>query len=99
MTQNEILLCGIAFFWGAGIGLFYFWGLWWTLNFLQQIACPKLWLVLSFAIRTLIALVGFWVVIRIDLPAFFFTFVGFFLMRLVLIRKLRDTGKKEKHAN
>lgn len=89
----DTLFWGLGLVWGVAIGLFYFWGLWRTVVLVQGKPRPKLWLVLSFTIRTVVALAGFWVVIRKDLIAFFFALGGFFLMRVVLTRML---GRVEK---
>ena len=99
MTQTDILFWGLGLVWGAAIGLFYFWGLWRTLLVIQKRSRPKLWLGLSYALRTVVALTGFWVVMRKDLTAFFFTLGGFFFVRFFLTRRLGVMERGQGHAD
>ena len=99
MTQADLLSWGLASIWGAGLGLFYFGGLWWTLRSLPGKPHPRARLGLSFVLRTSIALLGFWFVIEKDVYAFFFTIGTFFLTRLFLTRKLGLTGGNSRNAN
>jgi F1F0 ATPase subunit 2 len=99
MIQTDFLSWSLASIWGAGLGLFYFGGLWWTLRSLPGRPHPRAWIGLSFVIRTLIALFGFWVIIQKDVYAFFFTIGAFFLTRLFLTRKLGVTGRNGRDAN
>jgi len=88
MTEIDLYLRVAAVFWGAGLGLVYFGGLWWTLQALPRKRNPKSWLGLSFVIRTLAVLLGFWVILQRDLPAFFLILPGFFLTRILLTRSI-----------
>ena len=88
MIPFETILRGLSFLWGGALGLFYFGGLWWTVQSLPRRSHPKLWLGLSFSIRTLCTLSGFWVMLKKDLPSFFITLGTFFLVRFFLTRKL-----------
>lgn len=60
--MNEIVKVMIFFFAGAGIGIFYFGGLWWTLRRLSRSRNPH-WLTLgSFLLRSGFCLAGlFWI--------------------------------------
>lgn len=99
MTKTDLLSWGLASIWGAGLGLFYFGGLWWTLRSLPGKPHPRARIGLSFVLRTLIALFGFWIVIQIDIKAFFFTIGTFFLTRLFLTRKLGVIERNGRDAN
>jgi len=79
-------LVGLA--WGGVVGLFYFGGLWWTLKRVAGQPKARLWLGISFIFRTLGALLGFWLVLRIDHITLFFALAGFFVVRFILTRKL-----------
>jgi F1F0 ATPase subunit 2 len=99
MTPNELIIRVSAIFLGAFIGLFYFWGLWRTLLIIKRMNRPKLLLLSSYGIRTIIALLAFWFILRRDRIAFFFAFGGFIIMRFILTRKLGGIEGREKHAD
>ena len=87
-----------GFLWGLVLGLFYFGGLWMTLRALPQKERPKLWLAVSYMVRLAGAMAGFWIVVQKDLMAFFFTLAAFFLVRIVLIRRLAPKNTGKQHA-
>ena len=89
---------GMGFLWGVLLGLFYFGGLWMTLSALPRKKRPKRWLAVSYVVRLAGAMAGFWVVVHKDLLAFFFTLAAFFLVRIVLIRRLAPKNEKKEHA-
>ena len=99
MTQTDLLSWALASIWGAGLGLFYFGGLWLTLRSIPGKSHPKIRMVLSFVVRTIIALFGFWIVIQKDVYAFFFTMGTFFLTRFFLTRKLAAIRRTDRNAN
>jgi F1F0 ATPase subunit 2 len=92
MTWSDALWWAAATGWGLVIGGFYFYGLWWTLRKLPGKKRPGLWLGISYAVRTTLAMLGFWLAIRNGVVPFFFSVGGFFLMRGVLTRRLAGTG-------
>lgn len=99
MSKTEALTWGLAAIWGIVLGIFYFGGLWWTVRSLSRKNRPKLWVGLSYLVRTSLVLLGFWLVMRKDLLAFFFTLVAFFLMRFVMIRKLGLSEESRKNGH
>ena len=99
MTGSEMLYWVFASAWGAALGLFYFGGLWYTLQTLPKRTRPRLWIGLSYLFRMLIILAGFWLVMKKDLKAFFFTLAAFFLMRFILTRKIGKAKGDTDHAN
>jgi F1F0 ATPase subunit 2 len=88
MTWSDFLRWTTAAAWGLAVGGFYFYGLWWTLRKAPSRTNPKLWLGISYAVRLTVALVGFWLVLQKDVVSFFFTLGAFFLMRVLLTRRL-----------
>lgn len=94
----DVTLWGLAFLWGAVLGLFYFGGLWLTLKMMKRKERPKRWLALSYILRVTGALVGFWVVVQKDPCAFLFTFLAFFAVRIILTRVLGREGGEKQHA-
>lgn len=94
----DVTLWGLAFLWGAALGLFYFGGLWLTLKAIPRKSRPKRWLWVSYAVRLSGALAGFWLVVRNDPGAFLFTFPAFFLVRIILTRVLGHKNGRKPHA-
>ena len=97
MSVN-VTLWGLAFLWGAVLGLFYFGGLWLTLKMMHRKERPKRWLAFSYILRVAGALAGFWVVVQKDPGAFLFTFLAFFAVRIILTRVLGREGGETQHA-
>jgi F1F0 ATPase subunit 2 len=94
----DMTLWGLAFLWGAVLGLFYFGGLWFTLKMMHQRERPKLWLAFSYMVRLAGALAGFWLVVQKDAMAFIFTLVAFFAIRIILTRTLKQKSDGKDHA-
>ncbi|BBO85812.1 ATP synthase subunit I [Desulfosarcina ovata] len=89
---------GLAFLWGAFLGLLYFGGLWLTVKTALDKRRPGRWLAISAIVRLATVLSGFWIVLRMDPAAFFFTLAGFFLVRIALTRILGPESKGPHHA-
>jgi len=87
---------GLALIWGVVLGLFYFGGLWMTLRLLPRTGKPRVWLGVSYGVRVLVALLGFWMVVRKDPLAFLVCFLAFLITRTILTRTL-GRGNREKH--
>lgn len=98
MTFPDLMLLGLALGWGALLGVFYFGGLWWTLTVFRQRSRPGAFLVLSFAVRTLLVLAGFWLMLQKGVPPFLVTIGGFFLARFAVTRKVGARKGEEEHA-
>jgi F1F0 ATPase subunit 2 len=94
MKNTDLVFCFGALLWGIVLGIFYFGGLWWTVRSLPRTTRPRLQLGLSYVLRTSVALLGFWLILRKDLMAFFLTFVAFFLVRLVLTRRIGNAERE-----
>jgi F1F0 ATPase subunit 2 len=97
--EIRLLLWVFALLWGAVIGCFYFGGLWFTLKIRVKIKKPTLWLIASYAVRVLVALIGFWTILREDLMAFFITFIAFFITRSLIIRVIDKYNPERIHAH
>jgi len=88
MTFNVAVLW-MSFATGLIIGAFYFLGLWYTVRKLPTVRVPALWTVISFLVRSGIALVGFYVVMQGRWENLLLCLAGFTLMRLWLVRRLQ----------
>ena len=99
MTDHNLHFLGLALVWGGALGFVYFGGLWWTLCGLPGKSRPRSWLAFSLFSRILLVLMGFWIILRVDLVGFFVTLASFFLMRAILIRKLGPSNGRGAHEH
>jgi F1F0 ATPase subunit 2 len=79
----------LAFAAGLGLGLFYFGGLWLTVRQLLTSRHPVPLLLVSFAGRTAVAVVGFYFVMGGRWERALACLVGFLVVRFVLTARLR----------
>jgi len=82
---------GIVFavFAGAGIGLFYFVGLWWTIKQLPFRKTPALWVFGSLFVRLAVALPGVYFAAGGDWMRFAACLAGCIAARMVLVRRIQ----------
>ena len=91
-----ILQLVFAFLGGAGLGIFYFLGLWWTVQKLLSARSPALLSLGSFAVRTAVVLTGFYFIMGGQWERLLACLIGFVAARVALIRRLRPgTSNKE----
>lgn len=88
MSINLVLLLSV-FGAGAGLGTFYFLGLWWTVRKLPTARTPALWTVISFVVRSGVVLAGFYGVMAGRWENIMACLAGFILIRLWLVRRLK----------
>ncbi len=74
---------------GAALGLFYFSGLWWTVQRVSRAKSPPLWLMASFTVRAGVCLLGFYMIMGDGPVKLLSAFLGFLLARMVMVRFLR----------
>ena len=95
----------VSFLIGVGIGLFYFYGLWWTIRKLPTVRQPGLWTFASFLLRTGVSLVAFYYSMQGQWQRLLVSLVGFTMTRALLARRFRpallnpDAGKVEDDAD
>ncbi|HEX9925659.1 MAG TPA: ATP synthase subunit I [Anaerolineae bacterium] len=96
--MSEFYLYLIAFVAGAGIGLFYFGGLWLTIQQLPKVRHPALLLAASFLGRTGLSLFGFYLLANGRGENLLSGILGFLLMRFVLTRhqQAQPAGETQK---
>lgn len=92
MTVN---IYDLLFSFGAGIliGLFYFGGLWWTVNRMSFRSKPTLWVTGSFLIRAGLSLMGIYFAADGQWKGMLFCLSGFVLARMLLTAKLKSIGQ------
>jgi F1F0 ATPase subunit 2 len=73
------------------MGAFYFWGLWVTIRGLFEARMPGRLMAISYMVRVLVVLSGFYVVMGGHWERLIVAMIGFILMREILLRRF---GKK-----
>ncbi len=86
--MNEYLLPIFSFTFGIGLGVFFFGGLWLTINRLPQSKRPELLTLGSFLFRSAVSIFGFYLVVETGLEALAFALAGFILTKMVLVSRL-----------
>lgn len=86
--MNEILAMVLSLASGTLFGLFYFGGLWLTLQHLSRSRHPSLVTVVSFAVRSMVCLLGFYLISSSGLKMLAISLAGFLLSKFGLIRRL-----------
>lgn len=88
MTKIDIAIYCAALLWGLILSVFYFGGLYQTLKFAAGRKKIKSILLMSFIIRTVILLAGFWFILKYDFYSFIISFIAFVITRFIITRKL-----------
>ncbi len=78
-----------AFLAGALLGVIFFGGLWWTVQRITGSGRPYLVSAVSFALRSIAVLGGFYILLGFGLPVIIAAMVGFLAARVVLLSKLK----------
>ncbi|NLX19898.1 MAG: ATP synthase subunit I [Desulfobulbus sp.] len=85
-TVLALLLAMVA---GLGLGLFYFGGLWLTVQRLGRVHNPTLLFTLSFVVRTALAVTGMYLVMDGSWQRMLACLAGFIVVRQVMLSCLR----------
>lgn len=75
---------------GLGLGLFFYGGLWWTVQRMPVVRHPVGLMLASFVIRLGVTMTGFTILVAGDWRRVPAVLLGFILVRLVLVNKLRS---------
>lgn len=86
--MNEHLLPMFSFTFGIGLGIFFFGGLWLTINRLPQSKSPELLTLGSFLFRSAVSIFGFYLVVETGLLGLAFSLAGFILTKIVIVSRL-----------
>lgn len=95
MTAIEIISMALAFLAGAGLGTIFFGGLWWTVKKGVRSKNPALLFFASFLIRTVVVLIGIFLVGGTHPGRLMFCLLGFALAR-VLVTSVTPGGWAER---
>ena len=74
--------------WGALLGLMYFGGLWLTVRRMTAVKHKAVWLLGSLAVRNMLAVIGFFPVVRQGWQYALICLAGFILVRFVAVRRI-----------
>jgi F1F0 ATPase subunit 2 len=85
---SEVVHLILAFTAGLAVGLFYFGGLWLTVQRLPQARHPGMLAAASMFVRTGLTLLAFYLVMAGRWERLLACLAGFFLVRLLLVRRL-----------
>ena len=86
--MNEFLTLIFGLILGVGLGIFYFGGLWLTLERLFPSQHPGLLTLGSFLGRSMICLLGFYLMAGINLAGLATSMIGFILAKIILTYRL-----------
>ena len=86
--MNEHLLPMFSFTFGIGLWIFFFGGLWLTINRLPQSKSPELLTLGSFLFRSAVSIFGFYLVVETGLLGLAFSLAGFILTKIVIVSRL-----------
>jgi F1F0 ATPase subunit 2 len=87
----ELILCFIV---GAAIGAIYFAGLWETVRKLSDTKTPVRRVVLSYALRMILLISGFYLVMQGEWERLVAAMIGLILVREVMVRKLGHASNR-----
>ena len=84
--MNKVFACLVALSAGAGLGIMFFGGLWWTIRKGVSFHRPELWFLFSMLLRTSIVLAGFYFVAAGHWQRLLLCLSGFIVARLIVMR-------------
>lgn len=88
--MTEMLV--FALFAGSLLGMFFFGGLWWTVNKGLVSKSPALWFLLSYLLRMTVVISAFlWIARNAEWQHLTIALVGFILTRIILSRVIPET--------
>ncbi|MBU1057419.1 MAG: ATP synthase subunit I [Proteobacteria bacterium] len=87
-----------GFFAGAGLGCFYFGGLWFTVKRIPVSSNPKRLLLYSAVLRLVPTLLALFVAVKVNPGVFLSMLPGFFALRYVMVRRVTNLSRGQAHA-
>lgn len=93
--MNEPLMMGLAWIFGAVLGVVFFGGLWWTVRKSLYSKRPALWIFGSLILRLSIVAVGFYLFSGHDWGRLLLCLLGFIAARFGVIRLTRRSGQDQ----
>jgi len=93
-VTSDLMALALALAAGGALGVFYFGGLWFTIQRLPGAERPGLIALISFMLRTAIAIGALVLVAGESWQRLLAAMVGFFVARMVLVRRLGRIDKQ-----
>lgn len=95
--MNSAFMLTASFFLGAILGAFYFGGLWLTIKRLPQSRQPTLLSLSSFAVRSLVCIMVFYLIMESGVVILLSCLAGFVLTKITLISRFSPRSTMEAH--
>jgi F1F0 ATPase subunit 2 len=92
----------IVFLIGIGLGLGYFLGLWWTVRRAMRSRYPHRWLIGSAAVRLVLLLLAFWVLMDGHWENLVAALLGFWVARMLLkhyLKPVREAARRNREMS
>jgi F1F0 ATPase subunit 2 len=86
--MNDTLALVLALFAGVLLGVFFFGGLWWTVQKGVTSETPALWFLGSLVLRTILVLAGFYLAAQGHWSRLAASLFGFLFARLIVVKRL-----------
>jgi len=93
--MSDLIALALAVFAGALLGVFFFGGLWWTVQKGVTSERPALWFLGSLLLRIAVILVGFYFVSQGDWSRLVACLLGFVVARILVVKRLTRRPAEE----
>jgi F1F0 ATPase subunit 2 len=93
--MNDIPALALALFAGALLGVFFFAGLWWSVQKGVTSEWPALWFLGSLLLRTGVILAGFYFVAQGHWSRLVASLLGFVIARVIVVRRITHAPAEE----
>lgn len=93
--MSDISYWVLAFIGGIALGLFFFGGLWFTINKAVNAKIPAIWFFVSIVIRTGVVLTGFYYVSPFGWQGLIICLIGFIIARFVVTHFTKRIAQKK----
>ena len=93
--MNDVPALALSLLAGAGLGGFFFGGLWWTVQEALTSESPALWFIASLLLRTCLILTGFYLVSHGHWSRLVMCLLGFLLARVIVVKRLARVPAEE----
>ncbi len=87
MIEQPLQMAAL-FGWGMLLGMVYYGGLWLSVQRLPQLRRPALWWLASFIVRTVLAVLGFYLASGGQWQCLLVSLAGFLVTRALLVRRI-----------